>query len=108
MALIDDNITQNPLICNVFCSDVMLQSANRSSGADLVDAQLSFLLSDRWIMTRVGVAVCLAIASLTANGLLLLDVLRRQLADNDTYVGGNTVGLPSYITQILTSVDAVV
>jgi len=91
MALIDlHNSTHNSAILDVFCDDVTIQSVNGSwtlaVGADLVDGQLEHLLSDRWTMTRAGVAVCLAIAGLIVNRLLLLDVLHRQLTDNDTQV----------------------
>ena len=93
MALLDHNATRYSLTCD----DVMIRSTNRSwvaaPGADLVDAPLRFLSSDTWMVTRAGVAVCLAVASLIANRLLLLDVLCRQLADNDIKVTGTK---PSY------------
>jgi len=75
---------------NGLCDDMTTQSINRSTavGADLVDGPLKFLTSYSWLMTRVGAAVCLAVASLVANRCLLLDVLHLQLADVDKDVRG--------------------
>jgi len=69
------------------CDDVMVQLVNRSltetEGADLVDVAWKFLSSDSWTFTRVGVAVCLAVASLVVNRVLLLETLHRQLDNTD-------------------------
>jgi len=90
MALIDQNVTRNSSIVNVRCDDVTIQSVNGSwmlaTGADVVEARLEHLLIDRWTMTRAGLAVCLAIASLIVNRLLLREVLHRQLTDSNTQV----------------------
>jgi len=92
MTLIDHKVSRNKLIFDVIRDDAVFQSGNRSwtlaAGADLVDGPLKYLSSDAWTMTRAAVAVCLTVASLIANRFLLLDVLYRQLADNDTQLRG--------------------
>ena len=90
MLLSEYNTTRRAsLIFDVPCDDVMIQSVNGSwmlaAGADVVDGSFGHLLSDSWTMTRAAVAVCLAIASLIVNRLLLLDV-HHQLTGNDTRV----------------------
>jgi len=54
---------------------------NGRSGADVVEGPAKFLTSEWWVMARVCVAVCVAVASLIANRCLLLDTINRQLTD---------------------------
>ena len=90
MLMNEYNTTRDSLIFDVSCDDVMIQSINGSwmiaVRADLVDGSFEHLLIDSWTMTRAGVALCLAVASLVANRFLLLDVLHHPLTDNDMQV----------------------
>ena len=96
MELINDSVTTR---YSLFydapgCDDVLLlRSINRSRSLavkDLLDdaPAVRFLSSDAWTTTRVVVAACLAVASLIANRVLLLDVTRRQLNDKHPAVTG--------------------